>query len=325
MRRLRRNLRKYFHLGGNSISGAIGYAHDELDYQFEKHQRYEDPQRAEQSPEPVAPKRYPVRQPPAHLPTRQYSRKLNRAVKFRDVVEFSNLMKNPPAGLEAGWWVDALASQLVSASGSEDRIEAVQVPMLAALLDSGLPVSDGCFRLALENHNYPMIRMLHARGLAPTPDWQLHRAALWQLLDGHWPHPELWCPQVLAVNLGVQSFYQFFPSENKPNPGAFTREKILRLASLPVSDEFKLGLSTFYGEMASGKHFKFLNTEAHHLALGTLIELGWLDENTALSTAKQECFFEVDEHLRRGKQAKDYDDLVRATAETDLTRSLNRL
>ena len=63
MRRLRRSLRKYFHLGGNSISGAIGYAHDELDYQFEKHQRYEDPQRAEQSPEPVAPKRYPVRQP----------------------------------------------------------------------------------------------------------------------------------------------------------------------------------------------------------------------------------------------------------------------
>ena len=325
MRRLRRSLRKYFHLGGNSISGAIGYAHDELDYQFEKHQRYEDPQRAEQSPEPVAPKRYPVRQPPAHLPTRQYSRKLNRAVKFRDVVEFSNLMKNPPAGLEAGWWVDALASQLVCVTGPEHRLEAVQVPMLAALLDSGLPVSPRCFHLALENRNHPMIRMLHARGLAPTPDWKLHRAALWQLLDGYWPHPELWCPQVLAVNLGLQSFIRFFPSARDPSPSAFTRDNILRLSSLAVGDEFKKGLSTRYGEMASSKDFKFLNTEEHHLALGTLIELGWLDENIALSTAKQECFFEVDEHLRRAKQAKDHDDLMRATASTDLTRPLNRL
>jgi hypothetical protein len=327
LRKLRRGLRKYFRLGGNSISGAVGYANDELSYDFDRGERDRHPECAEGYPPSPAPQPYPKRPPPAHLPTRQYSRKLNRALKFRDVAGFSNLLSTPPPGLECGWWLDDLVHQIAASTGPEERLEAVQVKMFSALLSSGLPIDEGAFSVALGNRNYPLLRLLIVHELTPQKrDWfSLNREVMWQLMDGYWPYPDAWCEDALNACAHLQCFGRFFPREREPAPAGFCQEHILRMSTLPVGDDFKMRLSVFYAEFAAKKDFALLSTPRNQLALGTLIELGWIDEKVVLSKAKlehREMLLDVMHHALRVHQ---HDQLTRLVGIPDLTRPINRL
>lgn len=319
MRKTRRRLRAYLKLGGGTVEGAVSYAHDELDFEFNQLERRDQNGQPSLSPAVVDPAKrppaYPRRMRPDHPATRQYSRDLNRAIKFKDVAEFSRLLGNPPVGLEVGAWAERICKQLATMGGFSGHESTVNVAMMRAFLDSGLPCMSDLPALALSSLNQPVVALLCEHGMMSPEEPGLAHEAFRQIIDGHWPHPDKWCPTILGGTLDQYRVAQLFPNKYRSDMRAFSVDHLTRIASLPIGESFKKSLSQAYTALSGRDDFDLLENPDHLLALGALIDWGWIDGAVAIKHANPDLSARLEGQMERARRARSHALLEQSTRE----------
>lgn len=279
-RKLRRNLRRYYRLGGHSVQGAVRYAGDELSREMDMHLARERGDARTPDDFPL-PKPYPNALKPKDQVTRAFSRALLNAFRARNLSAFSARIKRMPDGLVHGSWVSALANAMMARPGRENYVRTVQWPMLDCLVKSGLPVEVDLFGGALLSRNYVLIEILIDQGSRPEKSQSLYNEARAQISQGAWPLPEMWCPDLFQAGNCEVFGASLLPtrSEYLPLIPAMQVEQVLCIHdALGVGREFIEMLSRRYAGIYDQKTVEMLDAPDYQALLGALVYLGWLDE-----------------------------------------------
>ena len=228
----------------------------------------------------------PKRLPPGHAPTREFSRRLNRAIATHDTEAFARELRDLPAGLEGGWWVEEIAHQIIASQPGRSAMDRVRQSLLDAFLQSPLAreVGSNLVCLAVQDNAHSLIPTLIQAGYTTIPEGTgvFYYELLRQLEAGRWPHPELYYPDLLQTEPAMKDYANaLFPSlrpARKDMPAALNIAHMEKTRAMGVGKEFPSILTHAFCKLGEAPETleRLAKDEGCMNAIGQMLAWDWL-------------------------------------------------